>query len=282
MRIALLTLESLANARAVRRFVAAHAGEIVLVGLSDPYRPQTGGMTGQTWRHLKRSGPRILPYLFLSFTLPGLVEAVRSRRPGDVDRTPLWAACEARGLPVETVRDVNGPVFRERLDAARPDLILSFHFDQILAADTIAAAPLGGINVHAGLLPRHRGPVPTIHALLDRPVALGVSIHRLVPQIDAGALLVQAAMPDQLDLTAIAAAAALHEAALPLLDRLLPEIAAGRAVETPLPLLPYRPFPTAAELACLARSGRSAAGWRDLRAALGMQADGCRVGRHIV
>lgn len=266
MRIALLTLEAHANARAVRRFLAARASEIVLVGLSDPYRPQAGGALGQTMRRLRRSGPRILPYLALNFALPGLLAALRRPGPGDVDRLPLARACRARGIAALTVRDVNGEAFRTALAASGADLIVSFHFDQILAAETIAGVPLGGINVHAGLLPLHRGPVPTIHALLDDPVRLGVSIHRLVPQIDAGALLAQAGIADEPGLTALGAAARLHEAALPLLDRVLGEIAAGTAAETKLPVLPYREFPSAAEMAALRRRGRRAAGAADLLA----------------
>jgi methionyl-tRNA formyltransferase len=267
MRIALLTLEALANARAVRRYVAAHAGEIALVGLSDPYRPQAGGAIGQTWRRLRQSGPRILPYLALNFALPGLVASLRRPAKADVDRTPLSRACAARGIEAVQVRDVNGAAFLAALAASGAELIVSFHFDQILSAGTIAAVPRGGINVHAGLLPHHRGPTPTIHALLDEPVRLGVSIHRLVPRIDAGALLAQAEIADEPGLTALGAAARLHEAALPLLDRLLPEIAAGTATETLLPTLPYRGFPTRAELAALARKGRKAAGLADLLAA---------------
>jgi methionyl-tRNA formyltransferase len=130
----------------------------------------------------------------------------------------------------------------------------------------------GGINVHPGLLPKHRGPVPTIHALLDDPVELGVSIHRLVPQIDAGALLAQVSMPDTPGLSALEAAARLHEEALPALDRVIADIAAGQAVEQPLPTLPYRGFPTPDELRRLARKGRSGAGWRDLVAAFQLRA----------
>ncbi|TDR93778.1 formyltransferase family protein [Enterovirga rhinocerotis] len=268
MRIALLTLEALANRRAVRRFVAAHADDIALVGLSDPYRPQAGGAFGQTWRRLRRSGPRILPYLVLNFALPGLVDALRRAPPGDVDRTPLARSCAERGIPTAKVEDVNGPAFRDALAASGAELLVSFHFDQILTAETIAAAPFGGINVHPGLLPLHRGPVPTIHALLDEPIRLGVSIHRLAPRIDAGGLLAQTEMADAPGLTALAAAARLHEAALPLLDRVLPEIAAGSASETPLPVLPYRAFPTRAEMAALARKGRRAAGLSDVGEAL--------------
>ena len=114
--------------------------------------------------------------------------------------------------------------------------------------------------------------MPTIHALLDDPVELGISIHRLVPKIDAGALLAQAPFADRPGLTALEAAGLLHEAALPLLDGVLADLAAGRAVETPLDTLPYRGFPTPDELRRLARKGRSAAGARDAAEALRLRA----------
>lgn len=270
MRIALLTLEALANARAVRRFVHAHAAEIALVGLSDPYRPAAGGALGQMGTRLRGSGPRFLPYLTLNFGLPrALWTLPLPRNAADPARVPLPAACRALGIPTTVVADVNGASFRQALARSGAEILLSYHFDQILSADTIASVPRGGVNVHAGLLPRHRGPVPTLHALLDDPVAFGVTVHRLAPRIDAGAILAQATIPDEPGLTALGAAGRLHEAALPLVDRVLAEIAAAREAERTTgldaPVLPYRGFPTQAEMTRLARSGRRAAGWSDLR-----------------
>jgi hypothetical protein len=273
MRIALLTLEGVASSRAVRRFIAADPGRLALVALSDPFRREAGGSLGQTVKRLSHSGPRIIPYLFLNFSAPRIAGAVLPRAPkGDVDRTPIPRLCRELGVPVTDVPDVNAPAFRERLARSGAELILTFHFDQILRAETIGSVAAGGINVHPGLLPKHRGPVPTIHALLDDPVELGVSIHRLVPKIDAGALLAQLGMPDEPGLTALEAAARLHETALPVLEAVLADIAAGRSAERPLPTLPYRGFPTPAELRRLAAKGRIGAGWRDLVAALQLRA----------
>jgi folate-dependent phosphoribosylglycinamide formyltransferase PurN len=266
MRIALLTMEALAAARAVRRFVAANPGRIALVGLSDPFRPEAGGALGQTWRRLRHSGPGLLPYLFLNFSAPRLVGSLR-RGAREIDSTPLSETCARLGIPVTTIRDVNAPSFRERLSASGADLLLTFHFDQILLADTIGATRLGGINVHPSLLPLHRGPVPTIHALLDDPVALGVSIHRLAPKIDAGALLAQVRVEDRPGLTALGAASRLHEAALPALETVLADLEAGRASDRIVSTLPYRGFPTPGELRRLRARGRAAAGWNDLGAA---------------
>ncbi len=69
-------------------------------------------------------------------------------------------------------------------------------------------------------------------------------------------------------LSAVAMAAALHEAALPLLRQVLDQLAAGTASETALPLLPYCGFPSPILLRELARKGRQIARFRDALDAL--------------
>ncbi len=269
MRLALLTYEALAGAEAVRRFTAAHAADIVLVGLSDVHRPAQGDAAAQTRRHLRRSGWRIVPYLLANFTLPAMSPGwLRRRAAARVEGRPLAQTCAALNLPITSVTDVNGEDFRRRLSQSGAELIVTFHFDQILSAQTIAATPLGGVNVHAGLLPRHRGPVPTIHALLEDPPATGVTVHRLAPAIDAGAILGQQALDLPRGTSATEAARRLHLAAVPLLGQVLADLERGEAKERIVAPMPYCGWPTTAELKRLGRLGRSAAGWRDLARAL--------------
>lgn len=257
MRVALFTLEAAPSAEAVARLVRQHAARLVLIGRSDPYRPGAGGPLRQGWRHLRRSGPRLLPYLLANYSLPRL-------RPGP---TRLARLAAAGGIPLHEVRDVNGPETAAALRAARPDLILSCHFDQIFAAATLALAPRGGINLHPSLLPRQRGPVPTIWALTEAAPRFGVTIHRLVPRIDAGGILGQREVALPAGTTASAAARALHLAGLPLLAEVLAAIEAGTAAETAPGLLPYCPFPPPALLRGIAARGRRLVDAADLRAA---------------
>jgi methionyl-tRNA formyltransferase len=148
-------------------------------------------------------------------------------------------------------------------------LIISFHFDQIFSAETLAAVTKGGVNVHPSLLPRHRGPVPTLYALLEEPPLTGVTIHRLATQIDAGAILAQIAVSLPSNATAISASAALHEAALPLLETVLQQLEQGSIVETlPPSVLPYCPFPSRELLRKAARRGVKLTDFRDLRRAI--------------
>lgn len=237
MRLVLLTMASPISDAAVAAFLRDPGGEVVLAGWSDPARPAAGGRWGQVRRHLARSGPGILPYLALGY---------------GIARPP-------RGALV--VRDVNGPDFRARLAAARPDLIVTCHFDQILAPETLALARFGGINLHPSLLPRHRGPVPAFWCLAEGTPP-GVSIHRLAPRIDAGAILAQAAVALPDGLSALEAARRLHLAGIPLLRA---AAAAPSAPGTMPAILPYQGFPDRAALAGAARRGVRLVRWSDLR-----------------
>ncbi|MDV2986053.1 UNVERIFIED_CONTAM: formyltransferase family protein [Methylobacteriaceae bacterium AG10] len=275
-RIALFTLEALPNARAVRRFVADHAETIAFVGLSNAERPATGGLIGQVRRHLARSGASFLPYLGVNFGLPDLLRPLApvaqrlSGSAGTPEATPLAALCRQLDLPALRVDDVNGEAVARAFAAHAPDLIVAFHFDQIFSEATLGRARLGGINLHPSLLPLHRGPVPTIHALADGKREFGVTIHRLAAAIDAGAILAQEAVTLPADTTATRAAVRLHEHGRILVDRVLGEIAAEGAIPPgrTAPVLPYRGFPDRALLARMRRESRLLTDARDLRDAL--------------
>lgn len=265
MRVAVLTLEALASAAPVRRFIARNRDHVALVALSDPYRPQAGGFAGQAVRIIRKSGIRIIPYLLCNFVLPHLGRLL-VRRSADPGQQPIADLCRGLAIPLSTESDMNGEDFHARLLASGADAVLTFHCDQILSAETISLLPRGGLNVHCGLLPDHRGPVPTIHALLETPPRFGITVHRLAPQIDAGAVVAQRALALPAGTSALTAARLLHEAALPLLQQLLDDPDGWR--ERSDTAKPYCPFPSRAQMRALARLRHRAASWADLREAL--------------
>ncbi|MGG5821421.1 formyltransferase family protein [Falsiroseomonas sp. HW251] len=249
LRIALLTLPSVMSDAASLAFARELGGRLVLLGLSDPMRPGAGGAVGQLRRHLARSGPRVLPYLALGFGLPR--------------RSAFRRVAGARAV---TIHDVNGATFRDALAEARPDLIVTLHFDQILAPETLAIPRLGGVNLHPSLLPRHRGPVPAFWALAEGGAEAGVSLHRLAARIDAGEILSQRRVALPAGVSALDASRRLHLAGLPLLRDLLARLEAGYAIAGTHPaILPYRGFPDAAALNAAARRGVRLVAPADLR-----------------
>jgi methionyl-tRNA formyltransferase len=278
VRIALFVLEALPNARTVRRFVADHVADIAFVGLSNAERPSTGGFLGQVSRHLRHSGSGFMPYLAVNFGLPGLLRPLApltqawAGTRNSPEATPLKTLCARLHVPTLKVDDVNGVEVAHALSVHAPDLILTYHFDQILSAETIASVPLGGINGHPGLLPRHRGPVPTIHALSDGPDSFGMTLHRLAPTVDAGAILVQEPVSLPVDVTATRASVLLHMHGRTMLETLLHDVARAGAVPEgrTAPVLPYCPFPDRRMLRDLRRRGLKLTDIRDLRDAMSL------------
>ncbi len=67
-------------------------------------------------------------------------------------------------------------------------------YGQILSKDVLLVPRLGGINVHASLLPKYRGAAPIAWAILNGETQSGVTIIRMSASLDAGDMLAQAAL----------------------------------------------------------------------------------------
>jgi methionyl-tRNA formyltransferase len=100
-------------------------------------------------------------------------------------KTPAAAARE-RGVPVHTPEKVGTPEWVERIAAMRPDLILSVYYRNMISTKVLALAPLGAFNMHGSLLPRYRGRAPVNWAVLNGEPRIGMTLHRMVREPDAG------------------------------------------------------------------------------------------------
>jgi methionyl-tRNA formyltransferase len=108
---------------------------------------------------------------------------------------PVKQAAERLGLPVlqpETLRDPAGVA---ELAALQPDLAVVAAYGEILRRRVLEIPPLGYVNIHPSLLPRHRGPTPVAGAILAGDSETGVSIMRLDRGMDSGPLLAQVTVP---------------------------------------------------------------------------------------
>ena len=106
------------------------------------------------------------------------------------------------GTPVFDPQDVNSPESRQRLRTYQADLLVTCDYGQILAAETLAIARLGGINLHASLLPKYRGAAPINWALYHGETEIGVTVIHMTPEVDAGPCIAQLATPIGPDETA--------------------------------------------------------------------------------
>jgi len=75
------------------------------------------------------------------------------------------------------------------------DALVVAAYGQILRADTLYAARHGAWNVHASLLPRHRGAAPVERAIMAGDTETGVSIMRMDEGLDTGPVALQRSTP---------------------------------------------------------------------------------------
>lgn len=95
----------------------------------------------------------------------------------------------ARGLPVLQPERLRDPAFLDALRGLAPDLIVVAAYGRILPRTVLDLPPRGCINVHASLLPRHRGAAPIAHAIMAGDPVTGVCIMAMSEEMDAGDVL---------------------------------------------------------------------------------------------
>ncbi len=104
---------------------------------------------------------------------------------------PMYAVAERRGLPIFEPASINSPEAHQILKSLAADLFVVCDYGQILSAETLALARLGGVNLHASLLPKYRGAAPINWALYHGEQETGVTVIHMTPRLDAGPSLVQ-------------------------------------------------------------------------------------------
>jgi methionyl-tRNA formyltransferase len=102
---------------------------------------------------------------------------------------------QRHGLPVLQPDKVKVPAFEQALRALNPDLIVVAAYGRILPRAILELPPHGCINVHASLLPRHRGAAPIAWAILAGDHTTGVTTMNMAEEMDAGDMLLQRATP---------------------------------------------------------------------------------------
>ncbi len=104
--------------------------------------------------------------------------------------SPVKAAALEAGIPVfqpEKIRKTGV----ETLRGLNPDLCVTAAFGQILSKELLEIPALGNINVHASLLPKHRGSAPIAHAIISGDRETGITTMMMDEGIDTGDILLQ-------------------------------------------------------------------------------------------
>ncbi len=115
-------------------------------------------------------------------------------RGGKVQMSPVKELALKRGIavyqPVKIRLDGLEP-----LRQLAPDVCVTAAFGQILSEEVLAVPRLGTVNVHASLLPRHRGAAPIQWAILSGDAETGVTTMLTDKGLDTGDMLLKAKTP---------------------------------------------------------------------------------------
>ena len=102
---------------------------------------------------------------------------------------PVKVAAQELGLEVYQPERIRDREAVNRLRRLKPDLLVVVAYGQIIPASVLSIPRLGVVNVHASLLPRHRGAAPVVHAILAGDIETGVTIMRMDEKLDHGPVL---------------------------------------------------------------------------------------------
>lgn len=109
--------------------------------------------------------------------------------------SPVKARALERGCEVFQFERVRRPEGVAQLKALAPDVVVTAAFGQILTQEIIDVPRRGVINVHASLLPRHRGSAPINWCILQGDEVAGVTTMLTDAGIDTGDMLLRASTP---------------------------------------------------------------------------------------
>jgi len=107
-----------------------------------------------------------------------------------------------RGLPVLQPTTLKDRSVIDVIAALKPDALVVAAYGLIVPQALLDVPRLGGINIHASLLPRWRGAAPIQRAILAGDAQTGITIMQMDAGLDTGAILLQDAVPISGDDTA--------------------------------------------------------------------------------
>jgi methionyl-tRNA formyltransferase len=145
----------------------------------------------------------------------------------------VGAVAASNRIPTLKPSKIRTPEFLNELKSFEPDLLVVAAYGRILPNSILDVPKIVPMNVHASLLPRHRGAAPVEGAILAGDDETGVTIMRIIKQMDAGPMYFQRRIPIEPNDTQGALKNKLAELGASAMLEAIELAARGALVETP-------------------------------------------------
>lgn len=120
-----------------------------------------------------------------------------------------------------------------QLQKLAPDYLFSFYYRHMIPAELLACAKIGALNMHGSLLPKFRGRAPVNWAILHGATETGATLHMMEVKPDAGDIVGQSAVSIGPNETATDVFGKVSQAAVTVINQVLPELIQGRIPKKP-------------------------------------------------
>ena len=114
-----------------------------------------------------------------------------SGRGKKLHESPIKQFALAHNLPVYQPQKIKNDEAKELFVSHKADVAIVVAYGKILPQEFLDAPKYGCVNVHFSLLPKYRGAAPVNWAIVNGEAQTGVTTMRIVPELDAGPILLQ-------------------------------------------------------------------------------------------
>src|SRR3990167_7574278 len=108
-----------------------------------------------------------------------------------VSSSPVKLIAEEMKIPLFTPLSLKGDDVFNTIKNYDHELIIVVAYGQIIPGNILNLPKYGCINAHASLLPQYRGAAPIQRAIMQGAEETGISIIKLIEELDAGPIILQ-------------------------------------------------------------------------------------------
>lgn len=144
--------------------------------------------------------------------------------------------CAEKHIPYVTPSAPELPSLIPQLQMLHPDYIFSFYYRNMIPAEILACAKIAALNMHGSLLPKYRGRAPVNWAILHGETKTGATLHVMEIKPDAGDIVGQAEVDIGPDETATEVFTKVSQAAVKVMNTVLPQLIQGNVLRKANPL----------------------------------------------